>query len=224
MKTLVREFDFIGEGNVPLATDESGGPWVRKITGLAPPTCQYKAISGEIGGVEMALTAASQVQVVTLYWGDLLGIDIDNIHSIEWTLRLSVALGTNATLAVGLAGNQNDTIASIAQRMLFTCPNTGVLSVDSDDGTTDTTVASSEILSTKFTRLGFSFAEGGKKDVRAFLNRKDERGKPVLDSSTFSLNAYSGGLQPFVQLQKSASTDLGTVEVVHCKIRGKKSR
>lgn len=216
--------NFIGEGNVPLATDESGGPWVRKTVQTGgTPSCAFAAIAGGVGGVQLALDATSEAQEVNLYWGDTLGIDVDQLLYAEWTFQLSTLLTGVAEARIGLAGAYNATPDSVAQNLWFMVNNDETIEVESDDGTTDAddiATGKSVAVSTIY-RAGFSFAEGGKSNIFAFWNQQDVRGERVGTGGTLSLNAYTGGLQPYIHLLKASGTGVGTIDVLRFKMRAR---
>lgn len=223
-KVIEMEWDFLGEGAVPLVTDESGGPWVRKTvqTGGAP-SCNYAAIAGGIGGVQLALDSTSEAQEVNLYWGDKLQIDVDQLLYFEWVFQVSTLFTGVAEARIGLAGAYNATPDSVAQNLWFMINSDETVEVESDDGTTDTddvatgkTIAVSTIY-----RVGFSFSEVGKSNIFAFWNQQDVRGERVGSSGTLSLNAYTGGLQPYVHLLKASGTGVGTIDILRARMRGR---
>jgi hypothetical protein len=64
---------------------------------------------------------------------------------------------------------------------------------------------------------GFEFAEGGKQDVKFYID-----GVRVAKDTTFDMSGYSAGLQPIVQLQKAANTNADVFEMDYIEIDGKR--
>lgn len=164
------------------------------------------------GGVNLAFDNTSEIQNVCLYWGDKLSLDIDDL--IEATFRVKVGqttLDSATSLAFGLIGDRNDAIDSIAQNIVFRLIGSNAVVVETDDGTTDTDdKATGKTLSTTAKDFTINFANGTS-DVRFYID-----GEPVATSTTFDMSGYTGKLQPFMQLQKTAdtNTDDATLELV----------
>jgi len=75
-KLYTVDYHMLGEGAIPLITDESGSPLVSKITGAAPPTATFiSAVDNAVGVADLALTNDSQTQNVCVYSGDVLSLD-----------------------------------------------------------------------------------------------------------------------------------------------------
>lgn len=215
-------FDMLGEGNVPLLTDESGQHFVRKITGAAPPTCTYKsAVAGAVGVAELALTNDSQTQVVTFYNGDVLSYPINRLKRVKYRARLAAALGADAAtqVAFGLASAQNDAIDSLTNALLFRVFGNGsaALVVESDDGTNNNDdVATGETLAAAFKEFVFDFTQG-LADARFYVEGSSMGvavgRKRVAAGTKFDVSNISGNLQLFTQLQKGANTNTGTFQI-----------
>jgi len=210
----------IGEGSVPLTSDESGQPFVKTITGAAPPTATFVGnVSGAVGVMALALEATSQVQNVCVSFGDVLALDSLMLRYVEFRARMAVALGTTATtmVAFGLASERNDTIDTIAEAALFRILGDGsdAVVVESDDGTTNNDdVATGVTLTTTFKRFGIDFSKG-LSDVRFFADDANGRLTRVASGTTFDLSALTAGegLQFYAQIQKAANTELGTLQI-----------
>lgn len=157
------------------------------------------------GGVAVAFDATSEVQNVCLNFADVLGWDIDRLIDVTFRVKMNQAAVNAATsFAIGLQGDRNDAIDSIAYHASFRvigADSTTNLVVESDDGTTDKDdIATGTTLINVYKDLMISFANGTS-DVRFFVD-----GQPVAESTTFNMSAYTGCLQPYAQLQKTAAT------------------
>lgn len=222
-ETFCVNHHFIGSGDVPLLTDDTGSEFVKAITGAGPPTASYVGdVDGTHGVLQLALEATSEVQNVCVYTGDILAYDIEHIKRAEFRARLSVALGSAAAttqVAFGLASERNATIDSIAEHALFRVLGdaSGAVTVETDDGTTDLDdKATGQTLTTGWKLFVIDFTQG-LTDVRFFMD--DSRGLVrVASGTTFDMSGYTGGLQFFAQIQKAANTNLGTLQIDRFKI------
>jgi hypothetical protein len=128
------------------------------------------------------------------------------------------ALDATTMLAFGMIGDRNDAIDTIAQAAIFRvvgADDTTDIVVETDDGTTDNNdVATGQSLVDAYKIFTISFALG-KADVRFFID-----GQPVATGTTFDMSAYTGALQPFVQIQKTSDANVDGVTVDLVEIRG----
>lgn len=185
----------------PTAGSNIGHNWLITDTSAAG-TPTYAPVDGG-KGLKTDLEATSEVQNVCASWGDKLGVDIDDILEVRIRIKQNQAtIDAASSLAFGVAGDRNDAIDSVAQHALFRLIGNNNLVCESDDGTTDKDdVATGKTLSNAAKDFLISFALG-KGDVRFFVD-----GEPVAEGTKFDMSAYTGALQPFVQLQKTADTN-----------------
>jgi len=155
------------------------------------------------GGVAIAFDSTSEVQNLCINFGDILVFDIDNLIDVTFRVKMNQALLNAASMfAIGLQGDRNDAIDSIAQHASFRLIGaSNAVLVESDDGTTDKDdITTAATLAAAYKDLKISFALGSR-DVRFFVD-----GQPVAESTTFDMSAYTGALQPYAQIQKTAAT------------------
>lgn len=195
-----------------------GHNWLIDDTSAAgAPT--YAGVDGGRGvAVDMASTA--EAENVCLHFGDILAFDIDDIVEAQFRVKMNqAALDATTMFAIGLTGDRNDAIDSIAQAAIFRvvgADSTTALVVETDDGTTDNNdVATGKTLINAYKTLTISFALG-KADVRFFVD-----GEPVATSTTFDMSAYSGALQPFAQIQKTSDANTNGFTLQDVLIRGR---
>lgn len=215
----IREWvdEFIGHRSYSgTATSNAGHGWLVTDTSSAgAPTVAGAAASK---GVTLTLAADSEVENLCLSWGNLLGIDIDDLIDIHFRVLMGqAALTTGSELAFGLASNRHDTIDSIAHNAHFRvigATSTTLVVVETDDSVTDLDdKATGKTLINVEKDFLISFANG-KRDVRFFID-----GQPVAEGTTFDMSGYAGGLQPYLQLQKAANTNVDAVTLKRVKIR-----
>jgi hypothetical protein len=218
------EYDFRGAHAPPVVASRIG-TWASKITGAGPPT--VKSVSG--GSLDLALTAASEVQSATLYMGDILSFDIEDLIRVEFIAKLTAALPAAVSIAFGLASAQNDAIDSIAEHALFRAIGSNAIVVESDDGTNDvddkptgfSLVATYRRFAIDFsvgnlTQSPPALSKGGTADVRFFMS--NDRGaltnvcRNVVGG--FNMSNFTGNLQLFAQIQKTTGTAVGTLSLL----------
>ena len=198
--------DFSG-ASISLPTAATlGCPWVITDTS-ASGTPTYT-----MGGSEATLTlaATSEVENVCLSFGDTLEFDIDQIDYAMFIVKMGQAtLNAASQVAFGLASARNDAIDSITAAALFRvigADSTTAVVCETDDGTTDNDdVATSTTLINVYKTFVIDF-RNGTDDVQFRID-----GVQVASGTTFDMSGYSSGLQPFVQIQKTASTNTDSV-------------
>jgi len=210
---------FVGHRNYSAtAASNAGHSWVITDTSAAgSPT--YAAVDGG-RGIAVDLASTAEVENVCLSWGDSLGIDIDDIIDVTFDVKMNqAAVDATTSFAIGLTGDRNDAIDSIAQAVLFRVvgsDDTTALVVETDDGTTNNDdVATGTTLINAYKQLKISFT-AGKSDVRLFVD-----GQPVATSTTFDMSAYAGALQPLAQIQKTSNANTDGFTVKRVCIRGR---
>jgi len=206
--------DFIGHGSFG-ATVSENDPWLIDDTSSAgTPTYTRGGINGE---ATLAHDNTNEVQNVCLHMGDDLNFDIDLLVSIEFFIKMGQASVNAATsLAFGLGSARNDDPDSIAEHALFRvigADSTTAVVVETDDGTNNNDdVATGKTLINAYKRCLIDFS-GGKSDVKFYID-----GARVASGTTFDMSNYSAGLQPIVQLQKTAATSTDSVVIDYVRI------
>lgn len=201
----------IGSNAFPTSSPGHYGLIIKDTSPAGTPTYVFESSNG--GGLAIDHDSQNEAQVVTVYMGDELHFDIDQLIRVVWTVKLDQATMNAATsIGFGVASAQNDTWDSIASMAAFRVIGASASVVaETDDGTTandNDDVATGKTLANAYKTFEINFSNG-KSDVRFFIE-----GEPVATSTTFSMAALSSSLQPFLQFQKSAaaSTDGCTVK------------
>lgn len=225
--TLVDDFRFNGAMSPPAVGSADGGPWVKKVTAVSGTP----GVSAVTGKLKMIFTSNAQVENLCLYFGDQLAYDIDDLIRADFWVDVPTALDATTSLAIGMASARNDAIDSIAEAALFRAIGDNNLVVESDDGTNNNDdIATGMTLGTTTKRLSIDFAtgvqtvgppgtsKGGKGHV--LFSADDVRGNlaPVARNQLFDMSNYSGGLQPFVQLQKTSDANQDYVQIKRVRI------
>jgi hypothetical protein len=172
------------------------------------------------GEIRLGFDNTSEIQNVCLSFGDKLCFDIDNLQSIAFRVKVvpeSTNLDSATSVAFGLASARNDAIDSIANHASFRLIGSNSLVVETDDGTTDLDdKATGQSLSTTYRRFVIDFT-GGKSNVKFYVD-----GIRVAAGTTFDMSAATGSLQPYVQIQKTADTNIDFVHVDYVSVEAKR--
>jgi hypothetical protein len=128
---------------------------------------------------------------------------------------LGAATFTSGSIFVfGVGSARNDTADSVSDHAWFRMEganSTTLVYAETDDGTRDVNDVSTGVaLGTTYKRFVIDFS-GGKSNVKFYID-----GQRVCSTQTFDMSAYSGGLQPIIQLQKASNTneDVAVVDYV----------
>lgn len=222
-------YDFRGHQGFPVAASGVGSPFVTAVTGAGPPA--ISAIEG--GGLRLGLEATNEVQNLCLSFGDALSFDIDQLVRISAIVKGSDNYDASVSAAFGLASGRNDTIDSIAEAALFRCVSgANTVVAETDDGTNDNDdVATGVTLGNNWTRFAIDFASrnttieppsvstGRPSNIEFYAglaqaNSVQRSLRRVASNTRFDMSNYGGGLQPFFQIQKTASAAADFLDVL----------
>lgn len=203
--------DFNGTVAALPTSADPGTPWLIDDTSSAGAPTYTTGTSTAV----LTLAATSEVENVCLHFGDALDFDIDDLIRVEMRVKVSgCTSGTELVFGVGSArADTSDSVAANAWFKMVGATSTTAVVVESDDAVRDNDdVATGQTLSTTYKRFVIDFS-GGKSDVKFYIN-----GIRVAASTTFDMSSYSSGLQPIVQIQKAANTNVDAVTVDYIKV------
>jgi len=207
--------DFLGPQTLTASPTNSDRWDIADTSSAGTPTYTVGGVNGE---ATLAFDAQSEVQNVCLFQSDVLNYDIDLIQRIEFRVKTVASLDSATSLAFGLATARNDAIDSIAAHASFRLIGSNAIVCETDDGTTDKDdIATGTTLVATYKRFVIDFC-GGKSDVKFYVD-----GTRVASSTTFDMSAHTTGLQPYVQLQKTADTNTDSVVIDYIKIVSKRA-
>ena len=177
-------------------TSASGSPVYTKGTSVATLT----------------LAATSEIENVCLHFNDALDFDIDLIQRVEMRVKLGASTFTSGSiLCFGVGSARNDTADSVDANAWFRMEganSTSLVYVETDDGVRDNNDVSTGLtLGTTYREFVIDFT-GGKSNVKFYID-----GIRVAATTTFDMSGYSSGLQPIIQLQKAANTNIDSVVI-----------
>lgn len=212
--------DFLGPQTLT-ASPSNGDLWdIADTSSAGTPTYTVGGVNGE---ATITLDSTSEVQNVCLFQSDVLNYDIDLLQSIEFSVKTVASLDSATSLAFGLCTARNDTIDSLTAHASFRLIGSNSVVVETDDGTTDKDdVATGLTLVAAYKRFVIDFT-GGKSNVKFYMDNADGNLVRVASSTTFDMSAHTTGLQPYVQLQKTADTNTDSVVIDYIKIVSKRS-
>lgn len=210
--------DFLGPQTLTASPTGSDRWDIADTSSAGTPTY---TVGGTNGEATLAFDAQSEVQNVCLFQSDVLNWDIDKLQRVEFRVKMGQAAVDSATsLAFGMCSARNDAIDSLAAhasfRVIGSASTTAVV-VETDDAVTDNDdVATGTTLINAYKRFVIDFT-GGTSDVKFYID-----GVRVAASTTFDMSGYTSGLQPYVQLQKTADTNTDSVVIDYIKICSKR--
>lgn len=194
-----------------------GGFLIKDTSSSGTPT-----YVGSTDGLKLTLASTNEAEVVTLYWEDILGLDIDDLEKIVFR-DVKVSASFADTLVIGLGSAQNDDPDAVAANAWFKLAGSNALLAEADDGTTDnddkatgiTLSTTALTLEIDFTTEIYSASKATSKGKQATFWVTDPNGvrRRVAQTVAFRMDAYSSGLQPFVQLQKASGTTTPNVSL-----------
>lgn len=167
------------------------------------------------GTSEAVITLASNTEVenLCLHFNDALDFDIDLIQSIEFRAKVTATLDSATTIVMGVGSARADDPDTVAANAWFKLAGSNTLVVESDDGTRDNDDKSTgATLSSTYKRFLIDFT-GGKSDVKFYVD-----GALVSGSNTFDMSAYSSGLQPIFQIQKTSDSNTDALTLDYVKV------
>jgi hypothetical protein len=208
-------------------TTAVGGPWVKTDTS-ENGTPVVSAVNGKM---KLLFDNTSEIQNVSLSFGGQLPYDIDELVRADFWVDVPATLDAATSIAIGMISARNDAIDSIAEAALFRLIGSNALVVETDDGTNNNDdVATGIELGTTTRRLSIDFAsgvqtvappgvsKGGKGSVLFSAENASGLLRPVAQNQLFDMSNYAGGLQPFVQIQKTADTNVDFVQIKRVRI------
>jgi hypothetical protein len=209
--------DFNGTVATLPTTADPATPWLVDDTSVTGTPTYTKGTSV----LTMTLNNDSAIVNICSHFGDALDFDIDLIQRLEMRVRIGAATFTSGSILVfGLGSARDDTPDSVTAHAWFRMEganSTTLVYAESDDGTRDVNDISTGVtLGTTFKRFVIDFT-GGKSDVKFYID-----GQRVCASQTFDMSAYSLGLQPIIQLQKTAVGNVDSVVVDYVKVECKR--
>ncbi len=222
MQTRVERYNWLGINTIPLTASPDTGPWVKADTSVAgAPTA-----AGVGGALELTLDTDVEAENVCVYWGDILGLDINEIIRVSFLAQLTASLDAAISVAIGLASARNDAIDTIGEAALFRCIGNNNVVIETDDGLHDNDdIATGETLVAAYKRLTIDFSTGVQtvsppgtnvgRTGNVLFSMDNGAGfqRRVGKTQLFDMSNYTAGLQPYFQLQKTSDAAVATLSI-----------
>lgn len=208
--------DFFGTSATFPTSADPATPWLVTDTSAAGTPTYVRNASNAV----LTLASTNEVENVCLSHGDALSFDIDDLLSVEMRVRVT-GCTSGTSISWGMSSARNDDPTAMTALALFRMVGATSITdvtVETDDNVTDTAPVSSGVaLSTTFRRFVIDFSN--KADIKFFID-----GTRVARSTTFTMAGYSSNLQPFIQIQKTASTNVDAITIDYVRVVAKRTR
>lgn len=180
--------------------------WGARDTGGGAEAVVADAPNGVLG---LALDATSEIQLAGVDWADQRTLVLNQGLQFEARFRLSV-LPTGAVIAcVGLCGDHNAAVDTVAESLWFRADGSGAIAVENDDTSHETDKVSTGITLTTSDWIVARIDCSDIADVKFYIN-----GNRVAGGTTFNMSAVAAlALQPVARVSKGAATTVGTIQV-----------
>lgn len=209
--------DFLGALDLAASAGTPGvatGPWRIKDTSTSGAPLYRQKADSQGGVLELLHTNDSEVQVVTLYWGDEQCIGYNKSPVMISRVKVPATPSAANFLVWGLGSAQADTEDSVTINAWMRLEAASLaVKLETDDGTTDSDDK------TGFTAVADTWYETmvavGPTGIVTFFYRNAATPSSLgpwiaLAPQTFTIAAGTTNLQPYVQLRKSSGTTTDT--------------
>lgn len=195
----------------------SSSAWGTRDTGAATEAVVAGAGNGIVA---LALDATSEVQVAAIDWADQRTLVLNQKLVFEARFRLSVLPTGSVVACVGLCGNYNAAVNTVAESIWFRADGNGVITVEADDTVNETSKIATGITLTTADWIVARIDCTDPTDVRFYIN-----GNAVALGTTFNMNTVPTlALQPVARIGKEgAATTVGTLQVDYVRVAQNRS-
>lgn len=226
-ETCVHDYFFPSNLTPPLTASPDSGVWRKADTSAAgAPT-----LVGTAGLMVGSLEATSEVQNLCLYHGDQLAYLIDYLLLVEFWIKCSAAFTAADSLSFGMGSGRNDVIDSLTNHASFRLIGSNEVYCETDDAVNDVDdkdTGQTLVAAVKKFAIDFGsgiqsvsppgVTKGGKANVKFLMNDPQGSLRRVCENTLFDTSNTALGLQPYVQLQKTAGTTVPTFSLWRCRI------
>lgn len=188
--------------------DVVGGVW--QFGNTAGGSCAMVDPALELGVVRATLTSTSEAQTAYLDFADKLQWCIGHGLNFEARVRLHAIPSVAAVNAeIGLCSEFNADPDAVVTSAWFRVDGSGVVTVETDDGTHETTKVATGVTLTTDLWTVFRADCSDTADVKFYVN-----GTEVAPATTFNIAAAVSVLvQPVARIAKASGTGVGTLDV-----------
>lgn len=211
--------DNFDRAQTPTTTPGPNGWTLTKTAAGGSPTMAITTLGL---GMVITLAATNEIENMCLSHNDILTFPTIGLQRFEWTMNLS-AMAAASTVSFGFGTARNDAIASVTSFAGFRILGSGSLSnvlIDCRDGTNSkASIATGKTLGATNRMFAVDFTNG-LADIRFEID-----GSRVAAGTVFSMAALTSTsfLQPLVQVQKTAATDVPALGILRLAIQYKQT-
>lgn len=212
--------DFLGPMTLTASPTNQDRWDIADTSSAGTPTYTVGGINGE---ATLAFDSQAEIQNVCLFQSDVLNYDIDLLQTVEFRVKTVATLDSATSLAFGMCSARNDAIDSLSAHASFRLIGSNSVVVESDDTSVDKDdVATNQTLVATYKRFVIDFT-GGKSNVKFYMSDANGNLTRVAAGTTFDMSNYTAGLQPYVQLQKTADNNTDSVVIDYVSIVSKRA-
>jgi hypothetical protein len=166
--------------------------------------------NGASGIYTLALAATNEAELAGLYWNDKRGLVLNQKLIAEFRFRFSVLPTGSVVAVVGLCGDHNAAVNTVAESIWFRADGSGAITVETDDTSHETSQ-----VSTGVTVIANQWVTGRIECETTSAIRFYLDGVRVASGTTFNMSQVAAlALQPVARIGKEASaTTVGTLQV-----------
>jgi hypothetical protein len=204
--------DFLGAGHSSIPASGSpatGYPWVQKLVKTAGSPSAAVVANSAAGIVALALDATSEKQEATLYANDQRNWDVTKNLTFETRVAFATLPTTSVEIVFGLQAAWIDGPDNSAEYVRFQASASGLVNMQTYDGTT-TTSASSGVTLVAGAFHVFRIDASSVTNVRFFIDGVETSTTGQFQFAATGANAV---LQPYTSVYKASGTGVGTVQV-----------
>lgn len=161
------------------------------------------------GVIGLALDATSEIQLAGIDWADQRTLVLNQGLIFESRFRLSVLPTGAVIVVVGLEGDHNAAVDTVAESIWFRADGNGQITVENDDTAHETTKVATGVTLTTADWIVARIDCTDIADIKFYIN-----GSRVAGGTTFNMNTVPTlALQPVARVSKGAATTVGTLQV-----------
>lgn len=201
--------DFLGAGHTVIPTAPAAGSnWCSKLVKTAGTVTVGAVANGANGQIQIAIDATSEKQDAVLYCADQRAYSGAAGLVYETRIQLPVIPTAGTKAVFGMAAAWADGPNNIAEYLRFAVNGSGALLCESQDGTTQLSVASGVTIATTGEWHILRIDASDPTSVRFFVD-----GQQVASTQVFPFAAAgaAAALQPYASVYKAAGASVGSV-------------
>ena len=184
------------------------GYWTALDTGGGAETI---VTDGNGGQASLALDATNEIQLAGLSFGDHRPFVLNQGLVFEARVKLSVLPTVTAIVCVGLSGDHNAAVDTVAESVWFRLDGAtgGLITCETDDTSNETSKVTSGVTVTNADWVNLRIDCTDPASVKFYID-----GNQVAGGTTFNMSQVAAlTLQPMLRVSKAANTNLGTMLV-----------